>query len=213
MFSTFTNIYRQAVVVMESSSKLPNTYKANPAVLDSSGNYAYTTQLFPSGSGFVDYSPRTESVTLRTTFSSVPVIWQSELLQEYKELGNSLGEMTEFKERDEWKIDASVYAAACFVAAELMANSFPAPRVFNHGPKSVVFNWSKEADNLYLTVSADHVSALISSPERIKRRMDLSVNEMANPSRALSAVRAAYSEEPVKRLITGAVSDPPELVG
>jgi hypothetical protein len=94
-----------------------------------------------------------------------------------------------------------------------MSNSFPAPRIFNHGPKSVVFNWSKEADNLYLTVSADHVSALISSPERIKRRIDLTANELANPSLALSSIRAAYSEEPVKRLITGAVPDLPELVG
>jgi hypothetical protein len=213
MLSSLTNIYRQAVVVMESSSKLPNTYTPNPPVLDSSGNYARTTQMFPSGSGFVDSSPRTESVVLKTTFSSVPIIWQSELRREYQELGKALGEMTEFGDGDEWKIEAPVYVAACYVAAELMANSFPAPRIFNHGPKSVVFNWSKEADNLYLTVSADRVSALISSPERIKRRIDLSARELANPSLALSSIRAAYSEEPVKQLLTGAVSDPPELVG
>jgi len=169
-------------------------------------------QLFPSGSESVDYSPRKESVVLKT-FSSVPVIWDSELRLEYQELGKALGEMTEFEDGDEWKIDAPVYTAACYVAAELLDNSFPAPRVFNHGPKSIVFNWSKEADNLYLTVSADHISALISSPERIKRRIDLSANEMANPSRALSSVRAAYSKEPVKQLITAAVSDPLDLLG
>jgi hypothetical protein len=212
MLNSVTNIYRQAVVVVDSSSKLPNTYTPNPPVLDASGNYARTTQLFPS-SEFADYSPTTESVVLKTTFSSVPVIWQSELRREYRDLGQALGEMTEFENDDDCKIDAPVYIAACYIAAELMANSFPAPRIFNHGPKSVVFNWSNEADNLYLTVSADHVSALISSPERIKRRIDLSAHELANPSLIFSSIRAAYLEEPVKQLLTGAVSDPPELLG
>jgi len=89
-----------------------------------------------------------------------------------------------------------------------MANSFPAPRIFTHGPKSVVFNWSNEVDNLYLTISADKISALISSPERIKRRIDYSANELMNPSLALSSIRAAYSEKPVE--VTGAVFDLPE---
>jgi len=101
-----------------------------------------------------------------------------------------------------------VYNAACYVAAGLMANSFPAPRIFTHGPKSVVFNWSNEVDNLYLTISADKISALISSPERIKRRIDYSANELMNPSLALSSIRAAYSEKPVE--VTGAVFDLPE---
>ncbi len=213
MLSRLTNIYRQAVVVLESSSELPNTHAPNVLVPDSTGNYSHTVQMRPGVSEFVDASPRTESVILRTTFSSVPIIWQSELRREYQELGQALSEMTEVEEGDEWKIDAPVYNAACYVAEGLMASSFPAPRIFNHGPKSVVFNWSKDADNLYLTVSADHVSALISSPERIKRRIDLSANELMNPSFALSSIRAAYSEEPVKRLITGAVPDPSELPG
>jgi len=157
--------------------------------------------------------PPTESLILRTTFSSVPIIWDSELNQEYQELGEALSEMTELEEGDEWKIDAPVYNAACYVAAGLMANSFPAPRIFNHGPRSVVFNWSNEADNLYLTISADQISALISSPERIKRRIDYSANGLTDPSLALPSIRAAYWKKPVQRLITGAVSDPSELVG
>jgi hypothetical protein len=164
------------------------------------------------GVEFLDVPTKLENVILRSTFSSVPLIWRSEL-REYHELGDALSEMTEFDEGDEWKIDAPVYVAACYVAAELMANSFPAPRIFNHGPKSVVFNWSKEEDNLYLTVSADQISALVSSPERIKRRIDCSANQLTNPSLALSTIKAAYLGKPVKRLITGAVADPPELVG
>jgi hypothetical protein len=206
MLNRATNIYRQAVVILESSSELPNAL-----VPDLSGN-AHTMQVFNGVPEFVDTSPRTESVVLRTTFSSVPIIWQSELRRgEYRELGKALSEMTQFEDGDQWKIDEPVYVAACYVAAELMVNSFPAPRIFNHGPKSVVFNWSKEADNLYLTISADHVSALISSPERIKRRIEYSANELANPVLALASIRAAYSEEPVKQLITGAVPDPDEL--
>ncbi len=212
MLSYPTSIYRQAFVVLESNSDLPNNYMPNVLVLAPSGTYAHTGPVSPSVPEFVDASPRTESVILRT-FSSVPIISQSELRQEYQELGTALGEMTEFEDGEELKIDAPVYIAACYVASELMANSFPAPRIFNHGPKSIVFNWSNEADNLYLTVSADHISALISSPERIKRRIDWSANQLTDPSLALSTIKAAYSQEPVKRLITGKVADPPELVG
>jgi hypothetical protein len=155
----------------------------------------------------------TETLIL-TAFSSVPVIWDSELRQqEYHELGAALGEMTKFDEGDEWKIDPPVYNAACYVAAELKANSFPAPRIFNHGAKSVVFNWSQGEDNMYLTISANHISALISSPERIKRRVDYSVNELTDPSFVLSSIRAAYFKKPVQRLVTGTVDEPTEFVG
>jgi hypothetical protein len=157
--------------------------------------------------------PGTESLILKATFSSVPVIWDWELNQQYQELGEALSEMTELEEGDEWKIDAPVYNAACYVAAGLMANSFPAPRVFNHGPKSVVFNWSNETDNLYLTVSSDQISALVSSPECIKRRIDYSAKGLMDPSLALPSIRAAYWKKPVQRLITGVVSEPPEQVG
>jgi hypothetical protein len=196
-------VYRQAMIVLDSSSKLPDT-SASP--------YAPTTQLQFSASAFTDAMP-TETLIL-TTFSSVPVIWESELRQqEYQELGAALDEMTKLEEGDEWKIDPTVYDAACYVAAGLMANSFPAPRIFNHGTKSVVFNWSRGADHMYLTVSANHISALISSPERIKRRVEYSVNELTHPSFVLPSIRAAYFKKPVQRLVTGVVSDPTEFVG
>jgi len=148
------------------------------------------------------------------TFASVPVIWESELRQqEYQELGAALSEMTKLEEGDEWKIDPPVYNAACYVAAGLMANSFPAPRIFNHGAKSVVFNWSYGADNMYLTVSADHISALISAPEHIKRRIEYSINQLMDPSVALPSIRATYFRKPVQRLVTGTVSDSKEFVG
>jgi hypothetical protein len=195
------NIYRQAMVILDSSSK-PSEASVAPYE---------TVQVQLSATGFMGDMP-TETLIL-ATFSSVPVIWESELRQqEYQELGAALGEMTKLEEGDEWKIDPSVYNAACYVAAGLMVHSFPAPRIFNHGTKSVVFNWSYGSDNMYLTISADHVSALISSPERIKRRVEYSLNELTDPSVALLSVRA-FLKKPVQRLVAGAMTDPTEFVG
>lgn len=196
-------VYRQAMVVLDSSSKLPST---------PSSPHAPTVQVNFSATGFVDVMP--PETMILAVFSSVPVVWESELRQQaYQELGAALGEMTRLEEGDEWKIDPPVYSAACYVAAGLMAHSFPAPRIFNHGTKSVVFNWSHGSDNMYLTVSANHISALISSPERIKRRVEFSVDELADPSVVLPSIRAAYFKKPVQRLVSGAVSDPTEFVG
>lgn len=205
-----TNIYRQAVVVLDSSSGAQDVTPT--PFFDEWGNRAGTIEIYHSPMAEVTYfEPEFESVIFKTTFSSVPVVWESELHGEYKELGEALSEMVELDEEDEWKIEPPVYTTACYIAAGLMDNLFPAPRIFSHGPKSVVFNWSQEGDNLYLTISADAISAMISSPERIKRRVDYSASELVNPSFALSSIRAAFSEEPIKLLISGSVSDPPEL--
>jgi hypothetical protein len=155
----------------------------------------------------------TSSHILKTTFSSVPVIWQSELIQEYQGLGEALGQMTELDEDSEWKIDPPVYDAARFIAAGLMINSYPAPRILNHGPKSVVFNWPRGNSNLYLTISADRVSALISSPERIQRRVEFTLTDLLNPAQVLSALQPANFEQPTLLRLTGTVSDLTEVVG
>src|SRR5256885_11489939 len=104
-------IYRQAMVILDSSSK-PADSSVSP--------YAETVQVQLSATGFMDVMP-TETFIM-TTFSSVPVIWESELRQqEYQELGAALGEMTKLEEGNEWKIESPVYNAACYVAAGLMA--------------------------------------------------------------------------------------------
>ena len=202
MFNYFNNVYRQAIAVL-ATSEAPD--------IDASESYAPTMQIHQASvPDFAEAEPIMESLILGTT--SLSIIWESELTHEYQDLGEALSEMTELDAEDEWKIDAHVYDAACYVAAGLMAYSLPAPRIFNHGPKTVVFNWAHESDNLYLTISADKMSALISSPERIKRRIDYSLSELMNPSLVLSSIKAAYSEKPVKLLITGAMYDPSELV-
>src|SRR6266850_2368720 len=141
-------------------------------VSDGSGNYLITTRVMSPGSGMVVASPKMESRIVRETFSSVPMISRHELATEFRELGEALAEMRELDEDSEGRIDPPVYETAYRVAAELMAYSFPAPQAFTHGPKSVVFNWTRECNNLYLTVSADRISALVSTPARIKRRLE-----------------------------------------
>ena len=196
MSNSITKVWLQSMVVLTPS----------PDMSASSLKWA------SSGSSHMPISPAAESHILRTTLRSVPIIWKAELSQDYKELGESLSEMTKLNEGDEWIIDKPVYQFACHIAFELMLYSYPAPQIFTHGPKSVVFDWSQGANSLYLTISADKISALISTPERIKRRVDYSTKELLNPSLILSAIQSAHLEQPVVS-INKAVSDPSELVG
>jgi hypothetical protein len=149
---------------------------------------------------------------LRTTFSSIPVVWQSELAEDYQELGEALGQMTELDEESEWRIDPAVCATACFIATGLMINSYPAPRIFAHGPESVVFNWSGGADDLYLTISANKVSALISSPERIKRRVEFAAVDVLDPGVLFPSIQSADPERSITSRLNGAIPDLYELL-
>lgn len=196
------------------------------AVLDrSERSEAFATGALPTGyPGGYGYIVRTDasvpapaaeipvsSQVLRTTFSSVPFLWQTELGQEYQELGETLSQLAEQNDVDDWGIEPPVYGTACFVAAELLANRYPAPRVFTHGSKSVVFNWSQNDDNLYLTITGDRISALVSSPERIKRRIEFSRSELISPESVLHAIQSVHPQQSTPFRLTASVSDPLEL--
>ena len=102
---------------------------------------------------------------LGTAFSNVPVILKSELMNEYREASRAGAERNdELEEGDECKIKAPVYNTACFIASVLMAISVPPPRVFTHGRISVRVQLGEPSGDLYLTISADRMSAPISSP-------------------------------------------------
>jgi hypothetical protein len=199
---SLTNIYLQPVAILATSEPNATSDLDAPPV-------NYLKRLDSSVP-----VPAAEMVPLNQvlikTFSNTPVIWQSDLGKQYQNLGEALTQMTELDEGSEWRIDKPVYQAACFVAAGLMANSFPAPRVFSHGPESVVFNWSHQNNNLYLTVSADRISALISSPERIKRRLDYSAKQLLNYDSLLASIRSAHSEQFV--LMPASTTSDPESV-
>jgi hypothetical protein len=136
------------------------------------------------------------------SFESEPIISQSELIREYQEVGDALGEIYMLDERDECWVEPHIVNVAGYIAAELMVNAFPAPQIFNHGAKSVVFNWELKTDNLYLTISADRVSALISSPERIKRRVEYSLDALTKNGRVAPTIQSMYYERPVTKMIT-----------
>jgi hypothetical protein len=211
MFDYSTNVYQQGLIVLDSSLGAPEL----PPVPVSGGQtgWGYSTvalygPTFPDLTGpWADFGGQ----IIRTTFTNVPVLWSSELVGGYQDLAEALSEITELDDEDTSRIDPPVYDAARYIASELMRMSFPAPRVFNHGPRSVVFNWSSGGNNLYLTISGDRMSALISSPDRIQRRIDYSASQLTDSSLAIFCLKAAYSESPVERLIPGTTPDPKEL--
>jgi hypothetical protein len=195
MLNWLTKIYPQVTVILKPNSVPPEDYPAY--------------QLTRSNSEFTRANNMPETQILRVPVLSAGISWLSEQGHEYREIGEALSEMVGLKEDDEWRIDKSVYAAACHIAAKLMAAPYPAPRIFNHGPKSVVFNWSIGTNNLYLTISSNRISALVSSPGRIKQRIDYSANQLPNPALFLSFIQPGFGGQafaPIK-----AESDPPDL--
>ena len=189
---------------------IPNVRVHTMAVLRSSSEPVEFTEpnaLYPGSSGqsrflsntsiLIDVTPRYETVAVSGSISTVPVVSESELLTDYRELGYALAELQQLDDDDEWKIDAPVYDAARSVAFVLMKNWVPAPGILHHGSDSVVFNWTNNADNLYLTISSDKMSALISSPERIKRRIEFSPQMLQNPVPAVRYLRWGYLAQPL----------------
>lgn len=123
-------------------------------------------------------------------------------------LGEALSDMVEAQVEDEWRIERDVYDCATYLAAKLMGRGFPAPQVFTHGPESVVFNWTHETNNLYLTVGADRISLLVSSPEMIKRRKEYLAREFLNQPLALLSLDDAHLQQAVAHSDNRPVLDP-----
>jgi hypothetical protein len=190
----------QAIAVLSPHSQPLRSSEPSVLYLEQPGRYSYT--LLPSNTSPPEVALKTEYVTLKEAISSVPIALQPEFFQNYSELGDALAELKDFDQEDEWKIDAPVYDAARSIAFILMVNSFPAPRILHHGPKSVVFNWANESNNLYLTISSDRMSALISSRERIKRRIEFSVLELQRPVTAIRYIQADFLERPISTTVS-----------
>jgi len=172
-------VYYQPLIV----TSAPESYAdliLNPQ--DESASYQ-ARQIGPSSSGFSIIPTQTlgeNDFAVKTIFSDTPAISSADLTNEYQELGTALNEMTELDDQDDWKIDAPVYDAACYVASELKKLSFPAPKIFTHGPQSVVFSWASNDNNLYLTISSNRLSAFVSTPERIKKRVEFDYSRLPN---------------------------------
>jgi hypothetical protein len=200
------SIYAQPVLVFLTSE---TSTSSDVGTAEITGNFIKSDPTVPALPTVVADS----SQVLKTAFSSIPFLWKPELQREYQDLGEALEQMTELDDDSQEKIEPPVFGAACFVAAGLMGGSYPAPRVFNHGPKSIVFNWAHEKSNLYLTISADKVSALVSTPERIQKRVDFSGTGVLDPAQMLAAIHSTWLNEPAPLLLTGTVPDLSDVIG
>lgn len=195
MLNSLINRYPQVTAIWELRSVSPEDCRDNIEVVRADSELTIEQNM-----------PETQ--ILRTVVSS-PGVWPSEQSHEYLELGEALSEMVELEEDDECRIDKPVYDTACYIAAELKVAPYQAPRIFNHGPKSVVFNWSFGTYNWYLTISSNRISALASSPERIELRIDNYLNKLTNPALLLSSIQPSNRGQAFA--LIKVVSDPPEL--
>lgn len=173
-----SEVYIQSLLIREAGTTPSQQLTHEPTSMAHAGAIATraNTELVFS---IDDFQPQTHFLEAISS-STIPEIWRSELSSQYFELGQTLSEMTKLDADDDWKIDPPVYQTASFVAAQLMSHQIPTPTIFNHGSKSVVFNWTNGGDNLYLTISSDKISALISSPAMIKRREQFEARQLLN---------------------------------
>jgi hypothetical protein len=137
---------------------------------------ASTNESFAPDSFLAQTNSSFRATTMQNTHST----WNVGFTESYHDLGVALDEMSSADADDNWRIEPSVYHASCNFAAWLMARSVSAPQVFSHGSESVVFNWTNGRSNSYLTISAEGVSTLRSTPERIEFRRDYRGDELSN---------------------------------
>ena len=142
-----------------------SSYQVEPVLLTVGDVYTHNVAIVPLN-----------TVVIGSSFVSYPAnLAPYHLAADYGDLGQTLAELKDSTD-DECQIDEPVYDIATQVASSLMAHFYPAPKVFSHGPKSVVFNWEASDDrSLYLTISKDYVSGLLSSPSKIERRVQVPV--------------------------------------
>jgi hypothetical protein len=128
--------------------------------------------------------------------SSLPSYEPPGSLTSYKELEAALVDLHALDADDEWRIDESVYKSSVQVAAILMDHRIPTPGVFTHGRRSVVLNWTRARDNLYLTITHNTIYVMISSPREIKYRGELGTALTNRTTNFFSALGSAQLNSP-----------------
>jgi hypothetical protein len=111
-------------------------------------------------------------------------------VRSYAELHQALTDLHSLSDDADWKIQTPVYCASLQVAAALAEKNIPKPSVFTHGARSVVFNWSGNDVDLYLTISKSRLSVLVSSTKGIEYRTEFSPDSGEDTNRFLSALRS-----------------------
>jgi hypothetical protein len=152
-------------------------------------------------------STRENQIVRTTLLSSAAFTPWATISHGYQKLGKVLEEMRNIDSADEEKIHGPVIKNACDLANGLLAKQYPAPKVFNHGPASVVFNWTRGNRSLYLTVSEKYVSALLSTPEKIQKRINLSTESLLDPATVVRGLLPSPTEQLVTRNSSSQVPD------
>ena len=149
----------------------PATYLDNAMILASSSNVALDSLWGSVGFG------------------------EAQLTGAYAEVGEALALLAQSDDED-YSIDPSVYSVATYVAAGLAANAYcyPAPSLFTHGSDSVVFNWTNDDRNLYVTVASDGASLLVSTPDRIEKRADFTLAQLRDSIKFLPAIHSQNTQ-------------------
>jgi hypothetical protein len=167
--------------------------------MDPSSNSGIESDPAGSLSAYSIPKPDVYTISISETLLTNAIVSNSSIIatHNYRELSAALVEMVSADSDDEWRIDAAVYNASSQIATWLMANSYPVPRVFNHGPRSVVLNWAQGVVNRYLTISSEGLSSLTSSPERITFRRDYAASELFDLRIALPPINSLQNESAV----------------
>jgi hypothetical protein len=153
----------------------------------------YVSDPSVSGTTFVPLN----TLVVGSQLVSYPAQLQAQLVSDYADLGAALTDLHE-SSLDDWRIDVPVFSLASTVASALFAHSYPAPDLMTHGPESVVFNWNSADDrSLYLTISKDYISTLLSSPEKIERRLEVPIGVLFNPSLVAPVIEWTRHGRPV----------------
>jgi hypothetical protein len=168
---------------------------ANTAITTSGTSNTMTTTTGGTTSDLVTIDNQSSDRTYYYRYIPAPAYSRALGLEtifspEYQHLESALFELRS-SDDDQLKIEAPVYGASMQVAAMLVEQSVRQPTIFSHGPKSVVFTWSLNSNDLYITITANRMSILVSSREGIQRRVDITRPQVDKTDALFSALGAA----------------------
>jgi phage repressor protein C with HTH and peptisase S24 domain len=95
---------------------------------------------------------------------------QEEWEEDYSRLFEELALLANEEEAGEHYIKDEVYQVAVRLMEIAKGAGRVTPKIFSHGPDSVVFNWKDGATEVYATISADTMAILMSGPNGITHR-------------------------------------------
>lgn len=141
--------------------------------------FAGTKTDFAFGTGSnsvpaISASSQTNSCIVESQFAHDPPA----NLDEYLELTEALDQLADPNTDEEWRIERPVYEVSSYIVTLLYGGQYASPKVLSHGRTSVVFNWTNDFYDAYLTITSHTISALISDHNHIVHRRELTIAEI-----------------------------------